>query len=430
VAQLASVDERMLNELFFVVSDIEAIMMLLQRCEDPLTQKVYNKILHLLSKCLSKKRTEPSLASITGPPPFETPTIATAVANFVREKYSYLPMPQNQIINSVARMFLFFVNRWRLESPLKYLHRNDAIDAAMYNSMYERWMCWCLVPTSCVTIQSRDATQVFGQMFLKAIYPLLSEQIVIQLQSVRFTSPDKQPIMLVTFPKYVVFQLTPLKNYAIGYCVDINRFLEEFRQEVFREHSEVWESDDQDTAIYLKGLLRTEEGSALDTSSLEDLQPESTMESSSLLDDVSSDEKPGGQESGNREVLDVLEDNLDLLNLSLTSTDSFGSLPDLDIDELLANDSVFQDDIAFGGLREQPRHGKDMGYFDKLESTDEEPKNDSSLTRGSPSLSDPSVAASLSLAELAARSPELPSPDLLDVPPLTEGDTAIGKNSS
>jgi histone acetyltransferase len=34
-------------------------------------------------------------------------------------------------------------------------------------------------------------------------------------------------------------------------------------------------------------------------------------------------------------------------------------------------------------------------------------------------------AASLSLAELAARSPELPSPDLLDVPPLTEGDTAI-----
>jgi hypothetical protein len=39
-------------------------------------------------------------------------------------------------------------------------------------------------------------------------------------------------------------------------------------------------------------------------------------------------------------------------------------------------------------------------------------------------------AASLSLAELAARSPELPSPDLLDVPPLTEGDTAIGKNSS
>jgi hypothetical protein len=374
VAQLASVDERMLNELFFVVSDIEAIMMLLQRCEDPLTQKVYNKILHLLSKCLSKKRTEPSLASITGPPPFETPTIATAVANFVREKYSYLPMPQNQIINSVARMFLFFVNRWRLESPLKYLHRNDAIDAAMYNSMYERWMCWCLVPTSCVTIQSRDATQVFGQMFLKAIYPLLSEQIVIQLQSVRFTSPDKQPIMLVTFPK----------------------FLEEFRQEVFREHSEVWESDDQDTAIYLKGLLRTEEGSALDTSSLEDLQPESTMESSSLLDDVSSDEKPGGQESGNREVLDVLEDNLDLLNLSLTSTDSFGSLPDLDIDELLANDSVFQDDIAFGGLREQPRHGKDMGYFDKLESTDEEPKNDSSLTRGSPSLSDPSVGKSIS----------------------------------
>jgi hypothetical protein len=145
VAQLASVDERMLNELFFVVSDIEAIMMLLQRCEDPLTQKVYNKILHLLSKCLSKKRTEPSLASITGPPPFETPTIATAVANFVREKYSYLPMPQNQIINSVARMFLFFVNRWRLESPLKYLHRNDAIDAAMYNSMYERYgVCMCL----------------------------------------------------------------------------------------------------------------------------------------------------------------------------------------------------------------------------------------------------------------------------------------------
>ena len=77
MAHLASVDERTLNELFFLVSDVEAIIMLLQRCDDTTTQKVYNKILQLLRKCLSKKRTEPLLASITGPPPFETPNIAT-----------------------------------------------------------------------------------------------------------------------------------------------------------------------------------------------------------------------------------------------------------------------------------------------------------------------------------------------------------------
>lgn len=77
VAHLASVDERTLNELFFLVSDVEAIVMLLQRSDDVSTQKMYNNILQLLRKCLSQQQTKPSLESITGVPPYETPTVVT-----------------------------------------------------------------------------------------------------------------------------------------------------------------------------------------------------------------------------------------------------------------------------------------------------------------------------------------------------------------
>ena len=156
----------------------------------------------------------------------------------------------------------------------------------------------------------------------------------------------------------------------------------------------MWESDYRDTAVHLKGLMLSEEGNVLDTASLDGLQPEPTMEPSSLLDDVNSDEKSGRHHSGlpgDGDALDVLEDSHDLLNLSLNSTDSLGSLPDLNIDELLANDSVFLDDITLGGLHEESRRGKEMGYFSELESSDEVPKMDSSLTRGSLSLSDPNL---------------------------------------
>ena len=77
LAHLASVNERKLNELFFLVSDVEAVAIVLQRCEDSFTHKVHSSILQLLRKCLSQQQTGVSLESMTGLPPFETPTIDT-----------------------------------------------------------------------------------------------------------------------------------------------------------------------------------------------------------------------------------------------------------------------------------------------------------------------------------------------------------------
>lgn len=147
--------------------------------------------------------------------------------------------------------------------------------------------------------------------------------------------------------------------------------------------------------MHLTGMLPDEEGIVLDGAGLDTLQQEQTGEHGILLEDVSSDGKSVGHSSGlhgDREELDVLDDSNDLLNLSLNSTDSFGSLPDLDIDELLTGGStVFLDDVGLGGLHEELSHDSELGYVCAVDSNEETSKIDPSLAGASLDFSDPSV---------------------------------------
>ena len=168
------------------------------------------------------------------------------------------------------------------------------------------------------------------------------------------------------------------------------RFLEEFKQEVLSDHSQVWKPDYQPTSVHFTEIMPEEDNSVIDRASLDALPQEQTALADILLEDQSHGSRSGvvhQEELGSEDhLVDVLNDSNDLLNLSLQSADSFGSLPDLDIDELLAGDSsVFNDNVGLGRLHEDLR---DLGA---LELNEEVSQVDVSLPSSSLNVSDPGM---------------------------------------
>ena len=52
-----------------------------------------------------------------GSPPFEKPSIAKGVTNFVLHRFSGLPAKDWQTMYDLAKMFLHCLNHWKLETP-------------------------------------------------------------------------------------------------------------------------------------------------------------------------------------------------------------------------------------------------------------------------------------------------------------------------
>lgn len=72
-----------------MVVDVENIYMSMQKEEDPDTKRVYFYLFKLLRKCIVTM-TKPTIEGPLGQPPFERPSIAKAVTNFVLYKFGHL----------------------------------------------------------------------------------------------------------------------------------------------------------------------------------------------------------------------------------------------------------------------------------------------------------------------------------------------------
>ena len=68
---------------------------------------------------------------LQGNPPFEKPSIAKGVTNFVLFKFGHLPQKDWQTMYDLAKMFLHCLNHWKLETPTarKQLMSSDDISA-------------------------------------------------------------------------------------------------------------------------------------------------------------------------------------------------------------------------------------------------------------------------------------------------------------
>lgn len=101
----------------------------------------------MLRRCIqtgSKPSMEPSLEA----PPFEKPSVAKAVVNFVVYKFGNLGQKECSTMHDMAKMFIHCLNHWKLETPALYKAHAPNEDAAAYKLNYARCIDICLLAFS------------------------------------------------------------------------------------------------------------------------------------------------------------------------------------------------------------------------------------------------------------------------------------------
>lgn len=123
-----------------MVVDVENIFMSMHREDDQDTKRVYFYLfkvcisllyvpifklnlllisfvsLQLLRKCILTGE-RPGIDGPLGQPPFEKPSIAKAITNFVLYKFNQLAQREWQTMYDLAKMFLHCFNHWNFETP-------------------------------------------------------------------------------------------------------------------------------------------------------------------------------------------------------------------------------------------------------------------------------------------------------------------------
>ncbi|KAG8442931.1 hypothetical protein GDO86_011663 [Hymenochirus boettgeri] len=221
VSHLENVSEEEMNRLLGIVLDIEYLFTCVHKEEDADTKQVYFYLFKLLRKCILQM-TKPAVEGSLDSPPFEKPSIAQGVNNFVQYKFSHLPSKERQTIMELAKMFLNRLNYWHLETPIQQKQRSPNEDAAGYKENYTRWLCYCNVPQFCDSLHRYETTQVFGRTLLRSVFTVMRRQLLEQARQEKDKLPqEKRTLILTHFPK----------------------FLSMLEEEVYSENSPIWDED-------------------------------------------------------------------------------------------------------------------------------------------------------------------------------------------
>lgn len=73
-----------------------------------------------------------------GSVPFENPSIQKAIMNFVSYKYSSLDQTQWQNMYDLSKMFLHYINHWKLETPSIKRRNSPEEEFSTYKMNYTR----------------------------------------------------------------------------------------------------------------------------------------------------------------------------------------------------------------------------------------------------------------------------------------------------
>lgn len=220
ISHLGELPEDQMRDLLGTIIDVENLFMSLQREEDPDTKKVYYYLFRLLRQCIIS-RTQPFIRGPLGDPPFETPSIAKAVTNFVFHKYGHLNAADLQTMMDVAKTFLHCLNNWKFEAPTVRGKDLSNEDASNYKINYTRWLVFCHVPAFCNSLKHYDTTHVFGRTMLKACYQFVYQQLMAKCKAERDRMPMEKRPVLSHLPKFV----------------------EALKHEVLNEESEIWNAN-------------------------------------------------------------------------------------------------------------------------------------------------------------------------------------------
>ncbi|KAG0428131.1 hypothetical protein HPB47_024871 [Ixodes persulcatus] len=224
VSHLENAPEEELNRLLGIVVDVENMFMCVHREEDADTKQVYFYLFKLLRKSILLM-TRPTVEGPLGNPPFEKPSIAKAVTNFVMHKFGHLSQKEWQTMYDLAKMFLHCLNHWKLETPSarkQQRQHSSNEDAAAYKINYTRWLCFCHVPAFCDSLPHSETTMIFGRTLLRSVFQTMRRQLLDKFRAEKDKMPaEKRTLVLTHFP----------------------RFLSVLEEEVYGSNSPIWDPD-------------------------------------------------------------------------------------------------------------------------------------------------------------------------------------------
>ncbi|KAK7005041.1 histone acetyltransferase KAT2B [Biomphalaria glabrata] len=235
VSHLDNTDEEELNRLLRIVVDVENLFVCVHREEDAEAKQVYFYLFKLLRKCISNMST-PSIEGSLGTPPFEKPSIAKGVTNFVAYKFGTLAQKEWQTMYDLAKMFLHCLNHWKLWPPASRGQQVDEKDENDYKLNYTRWLCFCHVPVFCDSLPRFDTTLIFGRTLLRSVFQTMRRQLLDKFRAEKDKMPpDKKTLVLTHFP----------------------RFLTMLEQEVYGSSSPIWDPEFVQNSSNMPSLAST-----------------------------------------------------------------------------------------------------------------------------------------------------------------------------
>ncbi|RWS03005.1 histone acetyltransferase KAT2B-like protein [Dinothrombium tinctorium] len=246
VSHLEHVSDDEMNRLLGMVVDVENLFMCVHIEEDVDTKQVYFYLFKLLRKSILSM-SKPIIESPLGDPPFEQPSIAQAVNNFVIYKFANSAEREWHTMSDLAKMFIHCMNHWKLETPTSRKLHSPNEDGSAYKINYTRWLCYCHVPAFCDSLVHFDASQNFGQKFLRSIFQAMRRQLLDKFRAEKDRMPpDKRSLILSHFP----------------------RFLSMLEEEVYNNESPIWDpnfsqSAPQFTHLQSNSLTPTSEFSTI-----------------------------------------------------------------------------------------------------------------------------------------------------------------------
>ncbi|KAL5009128.1 hypothetical protein ScPMuIL_014709 [Solemya velum] len=221
VSHLENTPEEELNRLLRIVVDVENLFMCVHKEEDPETKQVYFYLFKLLRKCIQQMN-NPVIEGSLGNPPFEKPSIAKGVTNFVLYKFGNLAQKEWQTMYDLAKMFLHCLNHWKLETPSSRQQHTATDEMKTYKINYTRWLCYCHVPAFCDSLPRYETTLIFGRTLLRSVFQTMRRQLLDKFRAEKDRMPsEKRTLVLTHFP----------------------RFLSMLEEEVYGANSPIWDPD-------------------------------------------------------------------------------------------------------------------------------------------------------------------------------------------
>lgn len=217
IKHLASQSDEDLNRLLRIAFDADNIYFNLQSEKDIETRRVYYHLYKALRRSMWSGA-KPVIESPLKQPPFETPSIAKAVTNFVLYKFSHLPPREWKVMCDMAKMFLHCLTYWNFETPSTRGTIVSAEEAAIYKFTYIHWLAFCHVPAFYDSLTHYNTPAVFGKQMLRAIFKPFCRQVMDKMYNERDKmSPSKRIMVLTHFPKCVFYNILYINNNFVLY---------------------------------------------------------------------------------------------------------------------------------------------------------------------------------------------------------------------